>query len=256
MDIEKIKVNDRYIACSISSVEGKPAIVFIHGAGSTREVWEAQWIYFKDKTKVVIPDLPGHGDSDGKGCNSISDYADIIVDLVKGLKIEKCILTGHSMGGAIAQNIALRYAELLSRLILVATGARLRVTPQVFKAIETDYKNYISLASSFSMSASTDEQIKSRFQSILTHSSPQSAYDDFLACDRFDEMNRIDNIRTKTLIIVGDNDMMTPPKYAAFLHQKISGSELVNIKDAGHMVMMEKPHEVNMAIERFISTIL
>lgn len=256
MVMQNIKVSDKLIACYISGVKEKPVLVFVHGAGSTHEVWQAQQQHFEDKAKVIIPDLPGHGNSSGNGYDSIDKYADLIINLIKDLNIDEFVLIGHSMGGAVAQNIALRYPEFLSSLVLIATGARLRVAPQVFKAIESDYKQYIALASSFSMAGSTNKQIRSVFENILTHSSPQSAYSDFLACDKFDIMDKINTIKTKTLIIVGDNDMMTPVKYAMYLNQKINGSELKIIKDAGHMVMMEKPQEVNIAIERFVSFIL
>ena len=255
MAAEKIIVDGQEIACLVSDSAQQVPLVFLHGAGSTREVWQAQWLYFRDRAKVVAPDLPGHGDSSGKSPDTIDAYADVVVKLADKLGLGKCVLVGHSMGGAIAQRIALLHPELLAGLVLVATGARLRVMPQVFSTIQTDYGQYVELASSFSMSPSTDVKTRSLFREILAHCAAQAAHNDFTACNRFDIMDTLAAIKTKTMIIAGDRDMMTPLKYAQFLNQKIEASQLVIIGDAGHMVMMEKPDEVNSAIEKFAASI-
>jgi pimeloyl-ACP methyl ester carboxylesterase len=253
MTIKKIAVHGEQIACLFSDTNREPALLFLHGAGCTNEVWNAQWQYFKDRERILIPSLPGHGDSSGRSYDTIDAYANIILELTQKEHIDRFVLIGHSMGGAIAQHVALQNPELLAALILVSTGARLRVAPQVFSAIETDYSQYIELASNVSMFSSVNDRIRFNFKNILSHSPSRSAYNDFTACDRFDVMNKIDNIKTKTLILVGDRDIMTPPKYAIFLNQKINSSRLEIIKDAGHMVMMEKPEEVNKAIENFLT---
>ncbi len=255
MVTEKIEVNGNNIACFVSDSQQQPPLVFLHGAGSTHEIWQTQWLYFKDRAKVIIPDLPGHGDSSGNSYDSIDAYANIVVKLAEKLQISRFVLIGHSMGGAISQRIAISHPELLAGLVLVATGARLRVSPQVFLAIKTDYKRYVEIASSFSMSTSAEKQTRALFEEMLSHSSAQAAHDDFTACDRFDVMDTIANIRTKNLIIVGDKDMMTPIKYAQYLNQKIEASQLEIINEAGHMVMMEKAGEVNTAIEKFLRSL-
>ncbi len=75
---------------------------------------------------------------------------------------------------------------------------------------------------------------------------------DLRACDAFDLMEQVRAIATPTLVICGTADLMTPPKYAEYLHQQITGSELALISGAGHMVMLEKPDEVSQAIETFL----
>ena len=255
MFTKKIEIDDKKIACLVSDTEQRPALVFLHGASSTNEVWHAQWLYFKDRTKVIIPDLPGHGDSSGNSCDSVDTYAGIVIELIKKLHLDRFILIGHSMGGATAQKIALTHPDLLAGLVLAATGARLKVLPQLFSTIETNYDQYIELATSFSMAETADEQKKHLFREVLYRSSPKTAYDDFTACNKFDVMNAIEDIKLKTLIIAGNKDVTTPLKYSQYLNQKITDSRLEIIDGAGHMVMMEKPDEVNKAIDSFISTI-
>lgn len=255
MHTRKIDVNNVTLACLLSETENKPVLMFLHGASSTNEVWRDQWLYFKDRTKVIIPDLPGHGDSSGNSCDSVEAYADTVIRLAQRLHPGRFVLAGHSMGGAIAQRIAVMHPELLAGLVLVATGARLKVMPQVFSAIETNYDQYIELATSFSMAETADEQKKHLFREVLYRSSPKTAYDDFSACNKFDVMNAIEGIKIKTLIIAGNKDVTTPLKYSQYLNQKITDSRLEIIDGAGHMVMMEKPDQVNKAIEGFVSAI-
>jgi pimeloyl-ACP methyl ester carboxylesterase len=76
---------------------------------------------------------------------------------------------------------------------------------------------------------------------------------DFLACDKFNYMDKVENIEYRTLIICGKEDLLTPVKYSQYLKQKIKNSELYIIEEAGHMVMLEKPNEVNQIIERFLT---
>lgn len=255
MHTEMIDTGSAGIACLVSETKAGPVLVFVHGAGSTGRVWQAQWTWFGDKAGVIVPDLPGHGGSGGSGCDSIDAYADTVVRLMQKLDRGKYVLIGHSMGGATAQTVALLHPELLSGLVLVSTGSRLRVAPQVFSSIETDYRQYLDISVSFSLSESADERTKQAFRDVLSTTSPGVAYNDFKACDRFDVMERIAGIPVRTLILAGDRDMLTPLKYSRFLHEKISGSALKVFGDAGHMVMMEKPEEVNREIESFLSSI-
>ncbi len=76
---------------------------------------------------------------------------------------------------------------------------------------------------------------------------------DFIACNRFDRAENISTITMPTLIIVGEEDRMTPPAFSQSLNQKILSSRLVLIPGAGHLVMLEKPREVNQAIEAFVT---
>ncbi len=255
MDVQTITTDRGTLSCLVSETDANQTLIFLHGAGSTREVWDAQWRFFKDRVNVIVPDLPGHGGSPGPVCGSVDSSADVVTGLARRRGTGKYILIGHSMGGAIAQKIAIVQPELIAGLVLIATGARLRVMPQVFSSIETDYKQYTALASSVSMSASADEEAKSAFTRILARVPAKTAYTDFAACDRFDVMKSTCAIRAKTLIIAGDSDMMTPLKYAVFLNEHIPDSQLVTVAGAGHMVMMEKPSAVNAALDRFVTSL-
>jgi pimeloyl-ACP methyl ester carboxylesterase len=75
---------------------------------------------------------------------------------------------------------------------------------------------------------------------------------DFSACDAFDQMDRVDKARLPALIVCGEEDKLTPPKYSAYLADRIPGASLCLVPGAGHMVMLEKPREVGEAVWNFL----
>jgi pimeloyl-ACP methyl ester carboxylesterase len=104
-----------------------PPLALIHGAGGAAELWRPQLEGLADVARIVAPDLPGHGPLGGRGKPSITDYADWLEGLFAALEAGPLVLVGHSMGGAVAQSLALARPGRLAGLVLVSTGARLRV---------------------------------------------------------------------------------------------------------------------------------
>jgi pimeloyl-ACP methyl ester carboxylesterase len=76
-----------------------------------------------------------------------------------------------------------------------------------------------------------------------------------MACDEFDIMNELGEIKVPTLIISGEEDILTPVKYGEYLSQKISNSKLHVINGAGHFMMQEKPDEFNRVLLEFLNSL-
>src|SRR5262249_50983979 len=131
------------VARASATVAGRPAacleagqgppLVLVHGAGGRGEVWGPQLADLSDVARVIAVDLPGHGGTGGAGCRRIDDYATWVVGLLDALALDRVVLGGHSMGGAISQTIARARPERLRGLVLVGTGARLRVAPRILE---------------------------------------------------------------------------------------------------------------------------
>jgi pimeloyl-ACP methyl ester carboxylesterase len=168
--------------------------------------------------------------------------------------IREPIIVGHSMGGAIAIELALRKQELRA-LVLVGTGARLRVHPEFLRIIKENYEQAAELLASWSVFASADPIIADRLVQDLRRVSAEVTLGDLMACDKFDRMDRVGEIGCRTLVVCGEDDRMTPKKYSRYLHEKIKGSELVIIPGAGHSVMLEKHREFNRALEGFFASL-
>jgi pimeloyl-ACP methyl ester carboxylesterase len=226
-------------------------LVFIHGSGGDHKLWSKQWNSFHAEVQVIIPDLPGHGLSRGGGRDRIEEYAEWLKDFLDILNFENTILIGHSMGGAIAQEFALHYPGCLKALVLVGTGARLRVSPTILDLVCKDFEMMVHLSCEYAYSETVPEEMVREGFEILSQNTPKILHGDFLACDRFDSTDRLREITIPTLVICGNEDKLTPPLYSRYLHENIPNSFLHIIDGAGHMVMLETPKEFNEVIEKF-----
>ena len=224
-------------------------VVFIHGAGGNGSLWGYVLKRLEGVHAFAI-DLPGHGQSSWSPMDTIKGYADVVEGFIKEVA-NPCILCGHSMGGAITLELAVRNPEYLKGIILVATGAKLRVAPSVFQSISLINETTASSLVDF-MLIKKDEDLKALLRDSLLKAGAEVLKADFTACDRFDLMDRVQEIKSPALILCGENDFMTPMKYSEFLHQKIRNSRLVPIKEAGHMLMLEAPDLLSEEIVWFL----
>lgn len=223
-------------------------LIFIHESGSMKEEWYYQTKYFDDSEAI---DLPGH--PEGKLCNSVDEYMEWVHDYIRQRNYQEVVLVGHSIGGAIAMRYALEYPEELKALILIGTGARLRVHPVYLAEYEAGVKDRITWEKNvnFHPEFFTPEQHEAFRKKQLTIG-PEAKLNDYLCCDKFDIMDRVHEIKLPTLVLCGSEDMMTPVKYARYLADNIAGARAVIIQGATHDVCLEKPDEVNKTIEEFL----
>lgn len=231
--------------------EGAPSIVLVHGAGGSRLHWPAQLRHVSGAT-VYSLDLPGHGRSEGLGCTTIEQYASTVVALLDDRGIRSAGIVGHSMGGAVAQQLVLQQPDRVSQLVLVATGARLRVAPAILRLIQEDFDAVVDVITQKAWSSEADPTLKELGREALRDAGPEVVLRDFTACDRFDVMDHLDDIEVPALVIGGEADQLTPIKYSEFLHQRLPDARLVTIPRAGHMVMLERPNKVGGAVREFV----
>ncbi len=202
--------------------------------------------------EVVLLDLPGHGKSPGEALDRLEECTEAVRRMLTAQGIGRCCLAGHSMGGAIAMLLALTYPELLEGLILVATGAKLRVFPEILEGVLRDKEATVRKIAELAFSRKTAAPIiESGFKEMMK-CSKEVIHSDFSACEQFNVMDRVGRITLPTLLLCGEDDLLTPIKYSEFLHAEMPGSKLMRIADAGHLVMIEKPEPVNRAIEGFV----
>ena len=225
------------------------SIFFIHGAGANPSVWRLQTAHFKDSVAV---ELPGH--PNGSGLTAVDEYARVVGYMIDEKAPTAPIIAGHSMGGAIAIELALRGRELRG-LVLVGTGARLRVRPEFLAKVRENYGEASKLLASWSVSPSADPTVVDRIARDLMRVRPEVTLGDFMACDKFDRMDRVQEITCRTLVVCGAEDRMTPRKYSEYLHERIKNSELAIIPGAGHSVMLEKPRDFDRVLEAFLASL-
>jgi pimeloyl-ACP methyl ester carboxylesterase len=250
----KVTVADQdvfYVRRASDETEG--SLLFVHGAGGTHRHWGQQLAGLRGANRYAL-DLPGHGRSTGPGRTSIKGYAEVILQFMEALGLSPVTLVGHSMGGAIAQYLALNHPAHVEGLVLVGSGARLRVLPSLLEGLLQDFPATVEAMLGWAYSSQTPIGVVRLGQEEWLENDPQVVHDDFAACDAFDVMGRLEEIRCPTLVLCGEDDKLTPAKYAHYLRDNIPGATLVVIPQAGHMVMVEQPEAVNQAIKEFLAS--
>jgi pimeloyl-ACP methyl ester carboxylesterase len=231
--------------------QGKDSLVFIHGAGGNQTFWRNQVDYFKGTFNCFIMELPGHGAAQGQGVQEIKGYALWIKGALDELKLSSPFVIGHSMGGAIAMDLAVRFPALPKGLVLASTGARLRTLPAILNGIKQAFPETVKLICERSFAQDAPEELRRFAVAEMMKNSPDVLHGDFSACDRFDIMEQVQKIGNPSLVICGDQDVLAPIKYSRFLADKIAGASLEIVEGAGHMVMLERAEEFNKKLEDF-----
>lgn len=233
-----------------------PPLVLIHGAGGDCLHWPPQLRRLDGKCVYGL-DLPGHGESPGEGERTVHAYANRLVAWMDAMGIDQVVPCGHSMGGAISMTAALEYPDRVAALVLVGTGARLRVSPDILEitANEGQLQAAVDLIVSWAFSPSASPRLIELGRERYGSAQLDTMHYDFVACNHFDVMDRLEEIECVALIICGEDDQLTPAKYSRFLADHIPQASLEIIPGAGHMVMLEKPEEIARSIGIFMEKI-
>jgi pimeloyl-ACP methyl ester carboxylesterase len=229
-------------------------VVFVHGSGDTSQVWQPL-IARLPAVQCVALDLPGHGtrsDYPGPARMSVADYAADVRQEVERRHLREICVAGHSLGGAIALQMAAAYPSLVSRLALLGTGARLRVAPRLLELAESDPQGAGQMLETLAW-APGHEDLAGSYQPGKAPSAPGILYRDLAACDAFDMMADLARIEQPAIVITGEQDQLTPPKYALYLQEHLPHATLVLIPDAGHYMSYEQPDAVAEALNVWLS---
>src|SRR5689334_3013919 len=229
-------------------------IVFVHGSGDSARHWQDVIAFLPDFTCIAL-DLPGHGaqiDQPGPERMSINDYADAVRAELARRGLERVCLAGHSLGSAIALRLALDHPTLVARLAIVGGGARLRVLPSLLEAARAQPVPARGDIAAMGF-ASGHEALAAAYGEAQLPTAPGMLYRDLSACDAFDVMGELGRVTQPALIVVGDQDRMTPPKYAAYLRDHLPNAMMVTVPDAGHFVAVEAPDAVASALRTWLT---
>ena len=231
-----------------------PTILMVHGAGLNHAQWNEQLTGLRDHANMIAVDLPGHAMSAHHGGDqSIAHYAHTLSELAEELGSEQLILAGHSMGGAVCLEFAMQYPDQLAGLVLVNTGARLKVQSTFLEQIHDDYPLFVRTLAQYALNDTVDQDISNQFIELLMQSERSAVFNDFSSCNSFDRLDDIGEIVCPALVISSDQDKMTPPKYGEFLAEQLKQSDFALIEGAAHLSPMEQPEAVNGAIISFLN---
>lgn len=243
-----------YFSQHCEKITENPPLVLIHGAGGTHLYWPPEIRRLSGYCVYAI-DLPGHGRSEFcDGQQTIGDYARYLVQWLESIHLRRAVFIGHSMGSAIALDLAIHHPEYVVGLGLISAGARLRVHPDLlnYAADITTYLKATDLLVSCSFSANASPRLVELASKRMLETRQSVFLGDLQACDHFDVMDRLETVQPPTLVVCGSDDQMTPIRYAQFLSNTIPNARLSVIPGAGHMVMLEQPRLVTESLLSFL----
>ena len=246
---------------SLHKVNEKNPIVFIHGVGLTKEIWEPQINFFKDYNTLAY-DLLGHGRTPLKKSQlSFEDFSDQLLNLINELNFNKIHLVGFSLGALIARNFASKHNDKLISLIIHGsiykrTEEQKRVVRNRLEVAKTN--KLTSKESALRRWLSEDfikknPNIYKKIYSILE----KNNHKDFLKSYKLfvnyeDDVNMIKKINVNTLITTGENDVGSTPEMSKNLSKVIPNSKFVEIKRGKHLCSIECTNDVNITFKEFI----
>jgi 3-oxoadipate enol-lactonase len=234
-------------------------IVFLHGVGSDRSVWHPQLEHFGATRRAIAVDYPGYGDSDpAPEGTTRDDYASAIISAMDGLGVHRAHICGLSLGGVVA--IAIHHAapERCASLILADTFA---VHPDGRAIYER------SLAGSRDLPATAearvdvliaqpaDPEVRREVVETMSRIDPAAYRIGAEAVWLADQRDRARAIRAPALVIVGDQEFITPADLSNELVDLILDARMQVIGGAGHLTNLERPREFNSMVDRFLTAI-
>lgn len=243
-----------YEAPGSAPLEGR-CVVMIHGAGQGAACWENQLRALKRRGRFpsAAVDLPGHGRSGGRAMDSMEGYADFVKKFCEAAGITNPVLIGHSMGGRIAQLLALDGGVSPAGCLFAATGTRIRVSRWSLKTVLADYRTFCETAAQNAFGPGAPAGVREVFLKRLLSTPADTSHRDLLACDGFDASESAGRIDVPSVIVAGGLDTLTPAKHTNALRRAVRGSKLFVIEDAGHFMMMERPDAFNKIMIDFLN---
>lgn len=260
----KITVNNISVSYIDEGPENAQVIIFIHGFPFNKEMWNMQTDALNDKFRVIAYDVRGHGNSySGTDDFSIELFVKDLLALMDILEIEKTTLCGLSMGGYIALKAIEKHPHRFDSLILCDTNCSADSTEakeKRMKAIEGILENGVEKFADGSIknffaekSFKTKKDVITEVREIMINTTEKSIIKTLLALSRRSETcSKLWKIKVPVLILVGEDDKITPPETAQFMYEEIKGSVISVIKNAGHLSNLENPDQFNAQLIKFL----
>jgi len=239
----------------------KPTVMFVHGAGLDHSSFALQSRYFGYHGRNVLAlDLPGHGRSEGPPIPTVEAMADWISAVLKALKVEKASIVGHSMGALIALEFASRYPA--ERIALIGVAYPMKVTAAFLEAARAndyaafDMHTIWGHAAQVPLGANPNPGMWMYGDSLarLERLAPGVLHNDLKACNDYAAgFESAARVKCPALLLLGRRDVMTPPKAAQPLQEKIAGCKVVTLGGSGHALMAEAPDATLDALIEFFA---
>jgi len=265
--VPQATVNGRQIAYGDTRGDGVP-VLLVHAFPFNSTMWQPQVDALGSRYRLITPDLTGFGGSDApedRSAYSMDAWADLLAGLLDELGIDKVVLAGLSMGGYMAFAFLRRHRRRVSALILADTraeadppeGVEKRTTQQGLIEREGTSGLIEGMVGALLSESTRTNKLDVVDQARKAMDNPAAGFIGGLEAmkGRPDSSDELASIDVPTLVIVGENDAVTPPDAARKIHEHVGGSRLVTIPEAGHISNLESPEAFNGALAEFLGSL-
>lgn len=246
-------------------VDGRPFVVFLHGAGNSHLTWVSQTRAIAyDDFNVIAPDMPGHNLSDGDPIEGVEAEAAWVVKLLEALSCKDAVLVGHSQGGLIALEVAKQAPNLVKGICFVATAAAIPVNDMLINMAETKQDKAFSSMTSWGLGPQAHmgditwpgaSHVNYGLEVMDLNPAPALATDLRACADYKSGSETAVSLNIPTMCIFAEKDRMTPVKFGKALADSLPNNELHVIANSGHTLPSEKPREVNALLRSFLKKV-
>ncbi|HID09158.1 TPA: alpha/beta hydrolase [Candidatus Micrarchaeota archaeon] len=245
------------IAYHVLGDPDRPRVMLIHGWGVTKEYWYPQYP-LSEAFYLVIPDLRGYGDSEA---TPPFKFGRMVVDLLDPARKEDVrFIVGHSMGGALAQQLAANFPDRFEGVVLAATFARFggpfpakffeRAVPLIGKIDLRSFARFVS-----GLAYNVDKRTRLFFYRLYVKARKEVLLENAKEILQYDGTWNLPSIEAPVLIVHGDHDPVLPPNHADYLADHIGDAHVVIVREAGHEVNFNDPSLFNALVLGFFSAV-
>lgn len=256
--MEKARVNGITIAYEMAG-QGEP-LLLIHGAGVSRLEWKPQLEALGEYFRLVMPDVRGHGDSEQtKTPYTMKLFADDMIALLDALKLEQVLILGHSMGGTIAQQMAVDHPERVKGLVLAETSYGTANEPLLrWAGVAAEWMmRLVGVKRLIPMSAKQFARGSKETESMLLEAfepqvkTPANFINIAHANNLFDGKGVLHRIQCPTLVLIAEHNRVTH-KFGHYMAEAIPDARLQTIPNAGHTLNWDNAAAFNRVVVNFL----
>jgi pimeloyl-ACP methyl ester carboxylesterase len=242
---------------------GKP-IIILHGMGNNSQSWKKQLAGLSDSYSVIAWDAPGYGKSSDpkEELTEFWQFADVLKGFIEALNYKSVTLLGHSMGSAIALDFCYRFPEMVDSLIIsdATRGAAALSVEENQKKLAArlnnintlDPKEIAAIRVKELLSPNPDPEVKKEAERIMSQVRPMGYRSVAYSLFHLDPMNMLSSIMTRTLVICGELDKVTPVSESEIFHSHLKNSVFEIIPGSGHLCYQEDPNRFNKIVLEFL----